>query len=161
MTVHPLLRRLYERWSPADSRLAQRATFDFAFALIYIVVLHGFSAGKILAILYANYSLATRLPRAWVPAATWIFNVGTLFANELAGGYQFASMARRVSPEDSLLLAVARWLDEHGGIIARWEILFNITVLRLISFNLDYYWSRDARDGSPLEVSGRVWRNYR
>ena len=28
------------------------------------------------------------------------------------------------------------------GAYPRWHILFNITMLRLISFNMDYYWSR-------------------
>jgi len=43
-------------------------------------------------------------------------------------------------------------LDSYGGLIPRWEILFNITVLRLISFNLDYYWSFNFGSSSPLEV---------
>lgn len=45
------------------------------------------------------------------------------------------------------------WLDSHGGLIPRWEILFNITVLRLISFNLDYYWSLDYNSASAIEVT--------
>jgi hypothetical protein len=56
------------------------------------------------------------------------------------------------------------WLDSHGGIMPRWEILFNITVLRLISFNLDYYWSLDRRAESPLEVlimNFRPWQPSR
>lgn len=37
----------------------------------------------------------------------------------------------------------------------RWEVLFKITILRLISFNMDHYWSLDrSRSGSPVEVSG-------
>jgi protein-cysteine N-palmitoyltransferase HHAT len=32
----------------------------------------------------------------------------------------------------------------------RWQILFNITTLRLISFNMDYYWS--VTKGTTLEV---------
>jgi hypothetical protein len=43
-------------------------------------------------------------------------------------------------------------LDSYGGLMARWEVLFNFTVLRLISFNLDYYWSLNSKVGSPLEV---------
>jgi len=31
-------------------------------------------------------------------------------------------------------------------------VLFNICVLRLISFNFDYYWSFDRRATSPIEV---------
>lgn len=36
--------------------------------------------------------------------------------------------------------------------MSRWEVLFNITILRLISFNLDYHWS--LKDGvvDPVEV---------
>jgi len=32
----------------------------------------------------------------------------------------------------------------------RWQILFNITTLRLISFNMDYHWS--CTKGTTLEV---------
>jgi hypothetical protein len=110
-------------------------------------------------ILYTNFSLATRLPRKYVPWATWIFNIGTLFANELSNGYKFGKMAAYFSPLEAggldsrvPLHAWAMWLDSYGGIISRWEILFNLTVLRLISYNLDYYWSLDHRGGSALEV---------
>lgn len=132
-------------------------SFDTGFAVIFLIALHGFSAGKVLLILYLNYNLATRLPRKYVPAATWVFNIGTLFANELTQGYKFTKMAQYFSPldrpmADSLIHVWAGWLDSHGGIMSRWEILFNLTVLRLISFNLDYYWSLDRRSGSPIEV---------
>ncbi|KAI1806543.1 MBOAT-domain-containing protein [Daldinia bambusicola] len=173
LIFHPLLRRLYNtivypiksvsqsaRPTPeeADQRLNQRASFDFGFALIYLVALHGISSLKILLILYLNYQVATTLPRKYIPAATWIFNIGTLFANELFKGYRFGAIAELiVGPPDipSLLhegpVAWGRWLDSYGGLMGRWEILFNITVLRLISFNLDYYWSLDRRSYSPIE----------
>ncbi|CAJ2499939.1 Uu.00g027920.m01.CDS01 [Anthostomella pinea] len=175
LVFHPLLRRLYnsivypvkscgETSRPtleeADQRLNQRASFDFGFALIYLVALHGVSAFKVLAILYLNYQVATKLPRKYVPAATWIFNVGVLFANDLGSGYRFEYLASLVSspatgeslPESGgTLIAWGQWLDSYGGLMGRWEILFNITILRLISFNLDYYWSLDRRSYSPIE----------
>ncbi|KAI1375416.1 MBOAT-domain-containing protein [Hypoxylon crocopeplum] len=175
LVLHPLLRRLYNsiiypekvtgqssRPTPeeADQRLNQRATFDFGFALIYLVALHGISAFKILIILYMNYQVATTLPRKSIPIATWVFNVGILFANELCRGYKFGSMAALIftPPNEhslvdsgSALVSWGRWLDSYGGLMGRWEILFNITVLRLISFNLDHYWSLDRRSYSPLE----------
>jgi hypothetical protein len=139
--------------------LEQRASFDFGFAFIFLAALHGFSGLKVMAILFANYCIATRLPRKYVPAATWIFNISTLFANELSDGYKFTKIAAYLSPlppglleSDSLIHSWGAWLDSHGGIMPRWEILFNLTVLRLISFNLDYYWSLDRRGGSPVEV---------
>ena len=129
--------------------------------MIYLVALHGVSALKVLTILWLNYSLATRLPRRYVPAATWVFNIATLFANELSSGYKFKKMAvlfcgeklMNASATEPFLVSWGGWLDSYGGIMSRWEILFNITVLRLISFNMDYYWSLDRRSSSPLEVS--------
>lgn len=182
LVLHPLLRRLYEAlrplpskngsWKPngsstyisaadGEARLEQRASFDFGFALIFLVALHGFSAFKILLILYLNFCIATRVPRRYVPAATWIFNIATLFANELADGYKFTKIAAYLSPVDgvapqeaNMVHNWAAWLDSYGGIMSRWEILFNLTVLRLISFNMDYYFSLNMRGGSPIEVCG-------
>ncbi|KAI0383503.1 MBOAT-domain-containing protein [Hypomontagnella monticulosa] len=174
LMFHPLLRRVYNtiiyplkatgqsRPTPeeADARLNQRASFDFGFALIYLVALHGVSAAKVLLILYLNYQVATAIPRKYVPAATWIFNIGMLFSNELCKGYKFGAMATWIAgtpvqgsllDSGSSLVSWGRWLDSYGGLMGRWEILFNITVLRLISFNLDYYWSLDRRSYSPVE----------
>lgn len=176
LLLHPPLRRLYEALRPistqnvsskpngrssyisaagGEARLQQRASFDFGFALIFLTALHGFSALKILLILYTNFSIGTRLPRKYVPAATWIFNVGTLFANELSEGYKLTKIVTYIDPlggDDTFLYDWAVFLESYGGVMPRWEILFNITVLRQISFNLDYYWSLDRRAGSPEEV---------
>jgi protein-cysteine N-palmitoyltransferase HHAT len=180
---HPLLRRVYETLRPVsktsprpgdkangssltytsaadgNARMSQRASFDYWFALIFISALHGFSAFKVILLLCLNFSIATRLPRQYVPLATWIFNIGTLFANELCDGYKFAKIAEFVSSAGPGTLEKGTdlhnwgaWLDSYGGIMPRWEILFNITVLRLISYNMDYFWSLNRRAGSPVEV---------
>ncbi|KAM0485187.1 hypothetical protein ACHAPX_001168 [Trichoderma viride] len=161
LIFHPLLRKGFEslynpsaRGTRGSSRLDQRATFDFAFAIIFIVILHGISSFKIIAILAINYQIATKLPRHYVPAATWIFNVGTLFANELTMGYRLQVLANWVGPPWGPLAHWGYWLDNWGGIMKRWDILFNITILRLISFNLDYYWSIDKRHVNTLEKKG-------
>lgn len=171
LLFHPLLRNLWNRFYPtkgrADSgqaRLDQRASFDRAFALLFLVILHGVSAFKVFTILLLNYQLATKLPRKYVPAATWIFNLSTLFANELCNGYHFKTMFSLVSPPvmavvgnqiqtvDSELMQLGDWLDGFRGLLVRWEVLFNFTILRLISFNLDYYWSLDRSKSNALEV---------
>lgn len=139
--------------------MEQRIRFDYFFALVFITVLHGISAIKVLAILYVNYKIARCLPRAQIPAATWIFNISTLFANELCGGYPLERVARLfvgsgvAEGSEPALVVWAQSLDSLGGLMPRWEILFNITVLRLISFNMDYYWSLDYPSTSPVEVS--------
>jgi hypothetical protein len=175
LVLHPLLRRVWNAVYPApqeakvgrtnslgaaEARLSQRASFDYAFALLYLIALHGFSAAKILLILAVNYKLATGLPRKYIPAVTWLFNICILFANELCEGYKFRDLALLVAggPGKGLvtdtpsLVKLGEWLDSYGGLMSRWEILFNITVLRLISFNLDYYWSLDRQSSSPVEV---------
>jgi D-alanyl-lipoteichoic acid acyltransferase DltB (MBOAT superfamily) len=140
----------------ADARLAQRVSFDVVFAALFIISLHGFSALKIFALLFLNYTIATKLPRQYVPAATWIFNITALFANELCNGYSYASILSLVlpAPSSDKGVLVKNWgeiLDSYGGLMPRWEIHFNFTVLRLISFNMDYYWSVHSRGSSPIE----------
>lgn len=141
----------------ADARLNQRISFDVIFSGIFLVALHGFSVFKIVAILYANHCVATKLPRTYVPAATWIFNIGILFANEFSQGYHYETMVGIFSPSTASEKELptrnfGHTIDSYGGLIPRWEVLFNFTILRLISFNLDYYWSLNSRVGSPLEV---------
>ena len=163
LVLHPILRRVSEYLTgtprsakistEATARFRSRITFDFIFALLFIAVLHGFSAFKIFVILYTNFNIATMLPRSYIPAATWIFNIATLFANELAHGYSFSDLATAILPSFSSVGDWGKGMDSYGGLLPRWEILFNFTVLRMISFNLDYYWSLDRdRAGSPVEV---------
>lgn len=181
LVLHPTLRRVYEKLRPittkskagftingksgrattaeGEARLEQRASYDFGFALVFLSALHGFSMFKIVAILYLNYGIATKLPRKYIVAATWAFNICILFANELNEGYKFEKIERFISHHLGISnvegaeagVSWGHWLDSYGGIMSRWEVLFNITVLRLISFNVDYYWQLDRRAGSPLE----------
>ncbi|KAJ4348410.1 glycerol transporter [Didymosphaeria variabile] len=179
--LHPVLRKLYDGFwrantytqvrpsgangltmglsapAAADARMNQRISFDVPFTIIFIIALHGFSAFKIVVILYMNYCLAKKLPRSYVPAATWIFGVGILFANEFGKGYSYATILETFLPfppgskEEQPVTNFGHTLDNFGGLIPRWEVLFNFTVLRLISFNMDYYWSMNSRIGNSLE----------
>lgn len=137
----------------------RRIRFDFCFALVFILALHGASASKVLFLFYVNYKIGKTLPRPYIPAVTWIFNVCIMFTNELCEGYPFERLAMLlssstgVSGEESILVQWARSLDSFGGIMPRWEVLFNIAICRMISFNMDYYWSLDYPATSPIEVS--------
>ncbi|GAB0136854.1 hypothetical protein EsDP_00005142 [Epichloe bromicola] len=169
LVLHPLLRRAWnavfkpedKRGESGSARLEQRASFDFVFAVLFLIILHGISAFKVLTILYINFQIGRQLPRKYVPVATWVFNISTLFANELCEGYHLRNIASHVSPPvrtrvsgeltDSPLMLTGAWLDSFGGIHSRWEVLFNITILRLISYNMDYYWSIDRKSANSLE----------
>jgi len=181
LVFHPLARQLWNRLFPltsrrgsvidstsavpspksADARLEQRVSFDYAFALVFLVALHGFSAIKVLIILGINFFIGTRLPPRVVPAVTWIFNLYLLVANKYYEGFRFNGMAimfstswigRILVSDPATLIRWGELLDAYGGIMPRWHVLFNITILRLISFNMDYYWSLNRRGGSPIEV---------
>lgn len=173
VVFHPLLRRAYAYVSPikpespgngsnpsatataiaADARLEQRTNFDYYFALIFIIALHGMSSLKILFVLYINYKIAKEIPRSYVPGATWTFNLVVLFANELYDGYPLENILKLLtSGQHPSLISWGQWLDGFGGLMPRWQILFKVTILRLISFNMDYYWSLHYTPNSSLEV---------
>ncbi|KIW45137.1 uncharacterized protein PV06_03549 [Exophiala oligosperma] len=170
VVVHPMLRRIYEWISTpstltgsndakqitsthiAEQRLRRRTSFDFWAALIYISALNGTSMLKILLILLVNYKIATALPRNAVPVTTWVFNITILFANELTQGYRYTSVGNALAHFVPSAVEWGKTLDSYGGLNPRWEVLFKITILRMISFNFDYYWSLDrSRAGSPIE----------
>ncbi|KAG2031729.1 MBOAT, membrane-bound O-acyltransferase family-domain-containing protein [Suillus americanus] len=138
--------------------------FFLLFSALYLTGLHGTSVFKIVFILTANYWIAKTSRGLRIgPLLTWIFNVLILFANETYGGYQYASF------HPSLEV-----LDAFQGIYPRWHISFNITMLRLISFNMDYYWAYNSRGGdnlssastekeranTPLPLEDYTYRNY-
>ncbi|KAJ5959615.1 Membrane bound O-acyl transferase MBOAT [Penicillium vulpinum] len=174
LIAHPLIRRVYQSYanrskvgtkqlspsvvSTGDAQLEQRMRFDFWFGLVFITALHGVSALKVLSILYINFRIGKDVPRSYVPTATWVFNICVLFANEFSGGYSLVRIAKVFAPgsgmsEDSTTMLVqwAQTLDDLGGLMPRWEVLFKVTVLRLISFNMDRHWSVDYPAASPIE----------
>ncbi|KAK5172960.1 glycerol transporter [Saxophila tyrrhenica] len=145
----------------ADSRLRGRIRFDLVFAMIFLLVLHGISILKVLLIVYINFQIPTKLSKQYATVATWVFNIGIMFANELCGGYSFARMFALFLPTQmtnadskgpqAIQSDWGAWLDSYGGLTPRWEILFNVTVLRMIAFNFDYLWMLDRRESSPIE----------
>jgi D-alanyl-lipoteichoic acid acyltransferase DltB (MBOAT superfamily) len=127
--------------------------------VIFLTALHSLSIIKILFILLVNFSISYLHPSSiLVPVFTWVFNIGILFANEYFKGYRF----REILP---FLIAgegagVGYWMDHFlgGGLLNRWEVSFNITVLRLISYNMDHYWAAvrleqgESEAGTVIEV---------
>jgi len=96
-----------------------------------------FRAGFIywFAFTFANYILAKLLYRFRVyPILVWIFAISTLYYNKLYQGYGF------------------KWISKDFGFLdesmqqapSRWFILYNITLLRVISFGMDLYWAKDV-----------------
>ncbi|KAF9352877.1 glycerol transporter [Mortierella sp. NVP85] len=139
-----LFQKIFVPVTPLKSPLQPlyRTYFFLAFSAAYLYFMYGNSILKIGAIVTVNYAIAKLGGSArWMPAITWIFNIAILFLNENYQGYTFASLHESLA-----------WLDENFGLNARWDVNFNFTMLRLVSFNLDYYWSlRQPREGVSKE----------
>lgn len=102
-----------------------------------------------LAIITVNYAIGwigLRVPSLayLVPPATWIFNCLILLLNERYNGYSWVALlgVGGLGGEswDSPRGVAAQWLDQHRGLFP-WFRLFNLVVLRMISFNIDRHWS--------------------
>ncbi|KAF9916877.1 glycerol transporter [Lobosporangium transversale] len=139
-----LFRRIFVPVTPVKSPLQPlyRTYFFLAFSILYLYFMYGNSILKIGTIVSINYAIAklggsSRL----MPALTWIFNISILFLNESHQGYKFSSLHGSLA-----------WLDNHSDMYGRWDVNFNFTMLRLVSFNLDYYWSlKQKRENIPKE----------
>nr|XP_018259356.1 glycerol transporter [Kwoniella dejecticola CBS 10117]OBR81514.1 glycerol transporter [Kwoniella dejecticola CBS 10117] len=125
----------------------QRLKLIAAFSTAMIVLLHGFSSLKILVILFLNYRLSKIrilnegfLKKVW-PGILIVLNMGVLFLNDRHQGYRFGE-----------LHAALGTFDKWEGMLPRWHISFNITMMRMVSFGIDYLWS-NQNDIPNQEVS--------
>lgn len=173
--LHFVLRRLFDfifcavspqppvtSASRASHNITRRNIFDIVFALIFLSALHSFSVIKIVVILTGNYMISFFHPTSIAnPILTWVFNVGVLFANEYCEGYRFATILPWLAAGEGAGVGHAMDRAMNGGLLPRWNVNFNITVLRLISYNLDHYWAAKLREqgdraategGTVLEV---------
>lgn len=143
----------------AAHNLNRRKIFDIIFAVIFLFALHSLSVIKILFILLINFSISYFHPSsALVPILTWVINIGILFGNEYFKGYHFRKILPFLIAGEGEGVGYAMDHFMGGGILRRWEVSFNITVLRMISYNLDHYWAAvrleqgENEAGSVIEV---------
>ncbi|KAI0492408.1 hypothetical protein KFK09_026679 [Dendrobium nobile] len=102
----------------------------FLISLAYILHLHGACVVFVLSIASVNYFLAKILAKSKSYLyVLWIFNISILLLNRIYDGYSFSLFGNHWA-----------FLDSYRGSF-RWQICFNLVVLRMISFGCDYYWS--------------------
>eukprot|EP01129_Flabellula_baltica_P006419 TRINITY_DN2402_c0_g1_i1.p1 TRINITY_DN2402_c0_g1~~TRINITY_DN2402_c0_g1_i1.p1 ORF type:complete len:517 (+),score=65.48 TRINITY_DN2402_c0_g1_i1:41-1591(+) len=93
----------------------------------FLVALHGLNAVWVLGFVVVNYGIGVGLRGTrWQLYGTWGFNVVVLM---LMFDWDFRGTGL------AFLAFDGRW----KGFIERWYIVFNVSVLRMISFNLDCY----------------------
>ncbi|GAA5800988.1 hypothetical protein HPULCUR_006428 [Helicostylum pulchrum] len=132
VVLHLLLNAANRRFHFIQSRIR----FSLLTSLSVLVIFHGSSSLKYLAIISTSYAIGRYAAGTkWNPILTWSFNLAILFLNENYSGYRFADM-------------FGEWaepLDAFEGVQARWHVLFNFAMLRLVSFNMDYYWACNSK----------------
>ncbi|KAJ7129335.1 MBOAT, membrane-bound O-acyltransferase family-domain-containing protein [Mycena epipterygia] len=118
--------------------------FNFGASIIMLIALHGTSILKIIPILTVNYLISKSFGNSKAgPICSWIFNILVLFMNDRYSGYKFGNITPSLA-----------FMDPFEGIYPRWHITFNITMLRLVSFSMDYYWA--CNTSSPAESAAEL-----
>jgi D-alanyl-lipoteichoic acid acyltransferase DltB (MBOAT superfamily) len=105
--------------------------------LVFIFILHGFNLVKILFVAGVNYTVAKLVNDKLRPCCLWTFALLTLFVCEWV---QFP-----FEPEGLFL-----------GFYKRWNIVFKVTVLRMISFGMDYHWFMQSASGGYQKVADKL-----
>ncbi|KAF9055356.1 MBOAT-domain-containing protein [Hymenopellis radicata] len=126
------------------TRLPTGRNLNLVFSLGFVTVLHGTSILKVMAVLLMSYSVRhSRL-------LTWTCNIALLFAASYFGGFPYGSIHSSLA-----------WLDVYAGLYPRWHVSWNITMLRLISFNTDapdapFVQLLDYALYAPLYIAGPI-----
>ena len=118
----------------------------------FLLVAHGSHAPFFLGVAWLNWLVAAvvlpRCPRAVRARSAillWVLHIGLFYHVRLHRGYAWADAARALgaNPAGALVEAARRW-DRWDG-MTRWDICYNITALRLLSYALDLTASLRAR----------------
>ncbi|KAA8917824.1 hypothetical protein TRICI_000026 [Trichomonascus ciferrii] len=127
----------------ADFAGVSRLSFDVVFSILFLTGLYGIGMFKIMLILVLNFGISRIQDRRYAYILTWVFGIGILFLNELTEGYPLKLVHPELETYDVKL----------GGLMQRWDVNFNFTMLRMVSFNVDYFESRDEAKPGPATPS--------
>lgn len=122
----------------------QRTTFDLAFGMIFIFAMHGFNCLKIffhVTVVFFLGRLSTKNRRLSI-ILMWIYSIATLFINDKYRLVKYGDVFGPLS-----------FMDSFKGLVARWDVFFNFTLLRMLSFNLDYVNRRQQLEEGIPSVS--------
>ncbi|CAK9681177.1 unnamed protein product [Candida parapsilosis] len=141
--IHVTLRKVL---TPLLS-IRKRTYFDLVFGIVFLMGAHGVNVIKICFHLGLNYIIGRYITDKKVAIwATWIYGVSTLFLNDWYGMHKYG-----IPLLDS----------SFKGIIERWDVFYNFSLLRMISYNLDYIEREhalrkpDAKGGSLIDLNDR------
>lgn len=122
--------------------LNEKIRSRMALGIAGLLILHGLNALKVLVLLGISYCISKLKGSSLNPLLSWSYALGVLFFLE------FLRLETLMAP------GLASWLQApfnwFPGFLPRWYVTFNMTILRLISFNMDRYYQERA-SYSPLQ----------
>ena len=119
--------------------IPKRTYFDFGFGILFLYAAHGVNSLKFVAHISINYAISRYIPSARVAVwITWIYGLLSLFINDKFGSYP---------------VGIALFDEGFKGIVARWDVCFNFTLLRMISFNVDYLEKKHELEESKTSLT--------
>ncbi|KAI8351231.1 MBOAT, membrane-bound O-acyltransferase family-domain-containing protein [Choanephora cucurbitarum] len=111
-----------------NQTITSHVWFNLVCSMCVLLGLHGTGFIKIYLIVTTSYLIGKATGGSILnPLLTWSFNLAVLFLNEQYHGYTFGSIG-------------LGYLDPLTGLLPRWHVLFNFSMLRLVSYNMDAYW---------------------
>ncbi|CCF56973.1 hypothetical protein KAFR_0B06760 [Kazachstania africana CBS 2517] len=142
MSAHLIIKKV----TLSVNKTLSKLRFDFIFGLIFLFAAHGVNAVRIIIHILIMHSISHFFKKNKTVAAslTWLYGISTLFINDKYREYPFGNILSILSPLD----------HSFKGIIERWDVFFNFTLLRLLSYNLDYLerWNSQFMKDTPVET---------
>ena len=109
--------------------------FYCASNLGFLVFLHGGKSIWPCSIVAATYLVGRFLKGSrWNPALTWAFCLAMVLTSDYYRGFQHWYW----------IWTPLGFLDQMGNGVYAWQTQFNLTMLRLVSFNMERYWANGA-----------------
>ncbi|SSD58682.1 related to Glycerol uptake protein 1 [Saccharomycodes ludwigii] len=131
----------------------KREKIDLVIGILFSLLLHGVNVIRVFVHLLISFLIAkvttskiffnnSKVKDIGI-AMTWIYGIGSLFLNDRFRTIEF-----------SKVLPCLSFLDhQYKGLIPRWDVFFNFTLLRMISFNMDYI-DRSFENNKNVVVNG-------
>ncbi|CAI8499034.1 unnamed protein product [Pichia kudriavzevii] len=137
VAIHKALRTIANQWRMS------RLDFDLIFGSIFLAIVHGFNVFRILVHVFISFSLTRILRKRPLLAQSvlWVYSISTLFINDRYRQVKYGDLVSSLS-----------WMDHYKGLVARWDVFFNFTLLRMLSFNIDYLSKSPVEGDIPLSV---------
>ncbi|KAJ5072115.1 protein-cysteine n-palmitoyltransferase rasp [Anaeramoeba ignava] len=133
MILFLFLSFLVRKLSKNNTRI--RLIFYNSFSFIFLFYIHSSTALFVYSIALINFLIIKqfRKQKKTLAILVWIFNSSILFSADYYSGYSWKRMHSSLA-----------WLDNYRGML-RWDIYWNISMLRYISFAFDYHWAETKR----------------